>query len=129
MRVENNNTAEMMAVCHALYEATKEGLVQSGDYVLIQTDCLGAIHRLKGSHPSRSKQERECTNYLRQVRKNLNLGIELRHVKGHSSKKESRFVANNMCDIRAKEGMREARRLLQYAKDIENAKSASVHPA
>lgn len=129
MRVENNNTAEMMAVCHALYEAIKAGLVQQGDHVLIQTDCLGAIHRLRGSHPSKSRQEQLTSTYFKSLRKKLMLTIELRHVKGHSRKTESRFVANNMCDIRAKEGMREARRLLQYAKDIENAKQASVHPA
>lgn len=108
-RLESNIVAEMQAVVNALHIATRLTLVQSTDEVLIQTDCMAAIDAFNGTRKSLNGQEREAVQVLHRLRSQLCLSITFRHVKGHTGKKEARFVTNKLCDRRAKEAMRRAR--------------------
>lgn len=108
-RVEGNIAAEMQAVVNALYIAHRLQLVQAADEVLIQTDCMAAIDAFEGKRRNLPAQEWEAVRVLRRLRSDHSLRVVFRHVKGHTGKKEARFVANHLCDKRAKEAMRRAR--------------------
>lgn len=113
---QNPSHAEMMAIANSLHVAVKARLVQHGDDVLIQTDCTDAIaglqgHRLKYEtfSPEMGLVHQFVVNFAREH----NLTLEYRHVKGHSTRPEARFKANNHCDERAKGFMRTRRRQLR----------------
>jgi ribonuclease HI len=116
-QVENANVAEMHAVCNALHHALKVGLVVKMDSVLIQTDCLGAIHAFDGTRKPRLESELKAKEVLDRFRDKFALTIGFRHVKGHTSRPEARYVTNRLCDSRAKEGMRKARKQLRLNKE------------
>jgi len=107
--VLDNNTAEMMAVCNTLWHGIKNGLIQAGDEILIQTDCLSAIDRLGETKPATREQDKQVLEYFRKVTLDHNLKISWRHVKGHTNHADARFAANRKCDQRAKQHMRLAR--------------------
>lgn len=107
--VESNITAEMQAVANALHIAIQRKLVQHRDQVLIQTDCVAAIEAFTGKRVTLQDHEQDVVKYFKKLRKALSLSIEFRHVKGHTGKKEARFVTNHLCDKRAKEAMRNLR--------------------
>lgn len=105
--------AEMLAVCNVLYIAWAKQLVQARDHVLIQTDCQAAIQAFEGSRTVSNPDEKEAVRYLHTIRREKSLNVSFRHVKGHTNRPEARFVTNNLCDRRAKEGMRQARATLK----------------
>lgn len=105
--------AEMFAVCNALFIAVRRGLVQERDHVLIQTDCMAAIHAYDGTRRVTNPDEVEAVNYFHQFRKEQSFTVSFRHVKGHTRRTEARYVTNNLCDKRAKDGMRQARKKLK----------------
>lgn len=107
--VVNNVVAEMQAVCNALAEGIRAGLVQDSDALIVQTDCRPAIEAFTGQRRRLIEEERACVMAFRKFSTRLRLKWEFRHVKGHTSRKEARYVTNNLCDKRAKEAMREAR--------------------
>lgn len=110
-KVPSSHIAEMMALVNALDVAVKSNLVQKGDFVLLQTDCQSAINtfsRVPGQW-TMSKDERVVRDKLYGMKRDHNLTFGFRHVKGHTANKEARFVTNNLCDKRAKDGMRLAR--------------------
>lgn len=111
-KVESSHTAEMLAVCNSIHVALASGLVQPGDHLLVQTDCLAAIQAFENKREPKKPQEREALRFFRELRKEKDLGVSFRHVKGHTTRTEARYVTNNLCDQRAKEGMRRARRTL-----------------
>lgn len=108
--VEDTNAAEMMAICNSIWHGVDRKLIEAGDRVLVQTDSLAAIDRLKGQRvvTLTPQQERIIAYYQKAVRR-LELTVVLRHVKGHTGLPEARYVANRMCDKRAKDQMRAAR--------------------
>lgn len=112
-RVDGNIAAEMQAVVNALYIAHRLQLVQAADEVLIQTDCMAAIDAFEGKRKKLPSQEWEAVRVLRRLRSEYDLRIVFRHVKGHTGKKEARYVTNHLCDKRAKEAMRRARARVQ----------------
>lgn len=109
--VEDTNAAEMMAICNSIWHGVTDRLIERGDRLLIQTDSLAAIDRLHGHRvvTLTQQQERIIAYYEKAVRR-LELSVQFRHVKGHTLCQESRFVANRICDKRAKEQMRVARK-------------------
>lgn len=114
--VENNIAAEMMALLNALSHAIKIGLIQDGEGVLIQTDCTPAIAAFMDERKTVTQQEDGLIKWYKSFIHDHKLSIEFRHVKGHSGKKENRYVANNICDRRARENMRRARGQLHLRK-------------
>lgn len=109
--VEDTNAAEMMAVCNAIWHGITDQLIERGDRLLIQTDSLAAIDRLRGQRVvTFTNQQRRIVAYYEKTVRRMELNVQLRHVKGHTVHQEARFVANRMCDKRAKEQMRAARK-------------------
>lgn len=111
--VLNNIVAEMMAIANSLWHGLKEGLIAEGDEVLLQTDCIPAIEAFEGERKRLVSEERSVVNTLKDMQTRFSLQFEFRHVKGHSGRKEARFVTNKLCDKRAKQAMREARDLVR----------------
>ncbi len=109
--VLSSNHAEMMAICNALHDGVKHGLIQAGDEVLIQTDCLGAIDALRKSvmPPEGRHANKTIYHVYNGMLIQHRLTVRFKHVKGHTSRPEPRYAANRMCDKRAKEGMRAER--------------------
>lgn len=109
--VEDTNSAEMMAVCNAVWHALTERLVEHGDALLIQTDSLAAIDRLRNKRVvTMTDQQTRILAYFEKTVRRMNLNVQFRHVKGHTIHQEPRYIANRMCDKRAKEEMRAARK-------------------
>lgn len=111
-KVDRASAAEMIALVNALHLSVKEGLVQTGDYVLLQTDCLAAISALLSTRTRLSEDEKRAKRAFFELKKKVNFVFTLKHVKGHTNRPEARFVTNNLCDARAKKGMRLARQRL-----------------
>lgn len=106
------NSAEMMAICNSIWHGVGLGLIQRGDDLLIQTDSLASIDRLEAKREVKvTEQQQTIIAYFEKVTRRLGLGIEFRHVKAHTNLSAPRYVANRMCDLRAKKEMLEARRL------------------
>lgn len=108
--VDDVNAAEMMAVANSIWHGLNASLICKGDNLLIQSDSLGAIDRLRGRNVTITQQQLRVIGYYEKVVSRLELTVRFKHVKAHTSREEARFVANRMCDKRAKENLRAARR-------------------
>lgn len=107
-KILTSTLAELMAVANAVYEGVSHGLIQPNDILLIQIDCESAIFAFTGKRKS-SEAEHAVVRYIATLSISMNLVIEYRHVKGHSSRTEARFAANRKCDRSARKEMRKAR--------------------
>lgn len=110
--IDTSNAAEMAAMVNGLFFACKSGIALPGDHVLLQTDCTGAIAALESKRKELSKDERAAKATFFQIKKEYGVTVSFRHVKGHTNFEEARFVTNRLCDQRAKDGMRQARKRL-----------------
>lgn len=82
--------------------------------MLLQTDCQSAIDAFEGRRDqSMSSDERKARTELFRLKRETRFTIGFRHVKGHTSRTEARYVTNNLCDKRAKAGMRLARQRIE----------------
>ena len=114
------NTAEMMALANTLWHGISEQIILPGDTILFQTDSLGAIDRLQNiKRVATTEQQKTVQAYFEKTISRLDLAVQFRHVKGHTVLTDARYVANRMCDKRAREQMRAARK----AKVIEKARA------
>jgi ribonuclease HI len=112
--VASSLAAEMMAVCNALHAAIDMQLVKTGDIVLMQIDCVGAIKYLSGrTVPGEGTDEKRAHKFFRELTKQHRIGVLFRHVKAHTGGHDARHKANNHCDQRAKDGMRAMRKKLK----------------
>jgi len=121
--IQDANLAEMMAVCKAIHEGLKQQLIQPGDDILVQTDCMGAIDTFAKMQSFRwmNASYKTVMEVFRKLRNKHNLRITFRHVKGHTNIHEPRYAANRACDYRAKTAMRaERERVKQFNQDIGN---------
>lgn len=108
-KVCSSSAAEMIALVNALDLSLRFNLVQGGDHILFQTDCMAAIDAYKGKRMELNKSERAAKKLFYDMKRQHDLTYSFRHVKGHTNRTEARFVTNNLCDMRAKAGMRLAR--------------------
>lgn len=115
-RCANNIVAEMQASVNALYIGIKHKLVLEHDFVLIQTDCVQAIAAFERTR-IQSIAELQVTEAMEVLIREFALTREFRHVKGHSNRQDARYVANNLCDKRAKYHMRKLRNSIQREND------------
>lgn len=106
---------EMKAVINSLVKAIKMNAIQYGDDILIQLDNQGVIACIEGKCTPREDIV-PMLDKFKCIVKEHQLSISCRHVKGHSNRKDKRYIANKMCDLRAKEEMRKARKLLEKTK-------------
>lgn len=112
-RVDSSSAAEMIAIVNAVHISIKRGLVTQGDHILFQTDCQSAIDAfLNVRRKGLTEHERSARTKLFEIKRQTGFTFSFRHVKGHTDRPEARFVTNNLCDQRAKRGMRLARQKL-----------------
>lgn len=111
-RIKDSLEGEMKAVVNSLAAAVKTHVIEDGDTILIQLDNQGVIGCIEGKCRIR-KDMHPMLKELKCIAIKHNLTIECRHVKGHTNRKDNRYISNKMCDLRAKEEMRKARQLLE----------------
>lgn len=108
--VTNATAAEMQAVCNAIHQGMQKGLIQQGDDILVQSDCMGAIvvfqNALKDKHDDHMRQAHQA---LWGMAEKYQLGVVFKHVKGHTGTQDRRSKSNRHCDIAARQAMRAAR--------------------
>lgn len=107
--VENNNTAEMMAIVNTLWHGVNDLKILRGDTVLIQSDCTSAMSKLNGLQECITQQEKQVQKHYLDSITQFDIVVRFKHVRGHTVNPDSRSVANRMCDKRAKREMRLAR--------------------
>lgn len=110
-KICHNVCAEMKAVVNAVYIAIQEGILLDHDTVLIQSDCIPAIDALNFHRTNLNEEESNVVKYLNSLTLKHCLNLRFKHVKGHSNRKERRFVSNNICDEYAYKYLVEARKL------------------
>ena len=99
---------ELRAAVNSLAVSLNHKMIQNNDFVLIQLDNTSVVDLLNGKAAKRPDTI-EAMEKFHLLVKAYNLKIKARHVKGHSNKKDNRYVSNNCCDFRAKQGMRQRR--------------------
>lgn len=114
--VLNSTLAEAKAVCIALDAAVRAGLVVEGDEVLLQTDCVPAIDLLQQVGGPRGLEAKEVQDFFLNLQARVGIRTRLKHVRGHTKKKDARSVCNAHCDRRAKAGLQQARALHNQSK-------------
>lgn len=116
--VPSSVIAEMMAVVNALHQGLKVGLVMKGDDVLMQTDCMGAINFLSRMVRGLPPDHMPIAQAWYDLRTKNDIRVMFKHVKAHTGLTEARYIANKMCDKRAKKGMRLARAEARRVADV-----------
>ncbi|WP_286869477.1 RNase H family protein [Sphingobium sp.] len=112
--VDTSSAAELLALVNGLFFGKMRGVLDAGDHVLLQTDCQRAIDVLSSNiKVGLTRDERAGKKRFYELTREYACTVSFRHVKGHTNKTEARYVTNNLCDKRAKEGMRLARRRLR----------------
>ena len=139
-KTNDSNMGEIRAVIYSLATAINQGHIQFGDTILIQADNTTTLqtlgkwakpitqHKIKNGTLVFEKTEKvpfcdrpevvAAVTTFDKLKEVYSLSIEFRHVKGHSSSKNMRNVSNNLCDMRAKKALREARDLFKRQQQI-----------
>lgn len=125
-RLKNPNEAEFIGIVISLWVAIKMNLVQSGDDVLIQNDCTGALGIATGQRDVPMGNCEVAFMHLKRLIHRYNLVVSYRHVKSHSKTLiGARYTTVQLCDQRAKAAMRRRRAVFQtgqkIAEQIENS--------
>jgi ribonuclease HI len=116
--------AEMKGIINSIIAAGRKSLLQKGDKLIMQCDCIAAIERLNGYRAPKNDREAELFRVYEGAVLKLGIEVEFRHVKGHYASTDGRYAANRACDRKAKEHMRHARgrSKLNAIKEVVNAK-------
>jgi ribonuclease HI len=117
-KVSGSIAAEMIAIVNAIDVAVKRELLQKGDHALLQTDCQGAIDAFIGLRKRLTQHEKGAKEIFFELKRGAGFTFSFRHVKGHTSNTEARFVTNNLCDKRARKAMQLARRMLGETENV-----------
>src|SRR3546814_6462098 len=79
----------------------------------VQTCALPILLALESKRKELSKDERSARKQFYALKEKHGVTVSFRHVKGHTKREEARYVTNNLCDQRAKVGMRLARKRIK----------------
>ncbi len=109
---ESSVIAEMMALVNGVYIGLRQGLIMEGDRLCLQTDCIPAIQKLKGSALPSSSGDVIVVKHFKKMLEKFHLQPFFKHVKGHSCIKDGRSHVNRRCDERARHHMQRMRRTL-----------------
>lgn len=104
----NNVTAECGAIVNGVWSALKANHIQYGDRLIIQTDCMAAIHHLTNCYPESALANAKRRAHVQQIIElYATLGAllevnglthEFRHVRGHTNAQNSRSFVQGQCD-------------------------------
>lgn len=106
-RITNSCVAEMKAVVNALWLVRRDSIIMPGDMVLVNTDSMYAIDALSGRRYLTQEEEHVRKEYDKVCN---SMYVELRHIRGHSTRDEKRFRAHATADELAREQMRRQRK-------------------
>lgn len=112
-RMKSSNEAEVCAIVNGIHHAIKTKHLFAGDSLVINTDCQAAIQLLNRSRDFATKREQLALQTYTLLVKNYRLKVYLKHVKGHTGRRDNRSLSNKYCDATAKENMKLARKALQ----------------
>lgn len=103
--------AELCALVNAVHKAVVMTHAPPGSLLVLQTDCMSAIHLLTGrrKEASISLVEKAAWRKFRELVEANDLDWRLKHVRGHQGGKNARSWVNEKCDSLAKAAMRRAR--------------------
>jgi ribonuclease HI len=125
----NSTIAEMFAVVNAMHCGITDFMIDNGDKVVIQTDCMAAIERFQNAYSAEdlAKKDKKSASRIQCAQAYARLAImvskkqltvEWRHVRGHTGNADSRFIVQDKCDRKAKYHMScQHRRWDQEGKD------------
>lgn len=131
----DSGVAEAMAVVNGIVVAAQRGLIEPGDRIVVQTDNNSVMSVLRGEarryirRADRDKTEISSAQLHDEVlRRNeeidevaatyahlvrvLRVSVVWKHCKGHRGLEDRRAAVNTNCDERARDRMREARRVM-----------------
>lgn len=121
--------AELRAIGNALAAADQLGVLHGGPIVVMQSDCLGALGRVLGSHPDfrqvnnkknkhrrdrrivslePRERDRPVTDFIAHLVGTRGCQLFLKHVKGHLEGASGRHNMNELADKCATSGRLEA---------------------
>ena len=100
--------AETMCIGNAIATLLSQELPNQVNYIIINTDCLNAIHSITMGGGKVYGKVRKLKNKIKRVSKANKL--EFRHVKAHNGTPDARSWVNDWCDKEAKKYMRKARK-------------------
>lgn len=103
-----SNDAEMKCIANALHSLLCRERLPKAEILVINTDCTGAIHRIKSNRDNISTIINRYINQIKEVTGITELRIK--HVKAHVKISDSRSYVNDWCDKQAKYHMRRERR-------------------
>jgi ribonuclease HI len=128
-----STTAEVCALANAMHRALGWRLILPGDVVMLQSDSLAALERIRRTLPAsfdnpakgglpvgQSRKARgaavaqAAADRIKALAEGANLTLVTRHVRGHQ-KGGGRQWVNGACDQIAKAGMRKARDAMREA--------------
>lgn len=111
----DSSDAEMRCIINALHVVSQiPDLNKPGNFVIINTDSMNAIHVLTGNKSAKRRyglNKKEYINLIyaefQKVCKRLarDITLDLRHVKSHTGLGDRRSYVNEWCDKTAKEEM------------------------
>lgn len=123
----DSSEIESKAMCNGLYHGIKEGLINRGDVVLMQTDCDAALRLLQCKRAPRDS-EFDILDWITDTTMKNDITLRFRHVKGHTNKTDSRSKAQDHCDKLAKQYMISERKRLHRASEERIQVAVKVKP-
>jgi ribonuclease HI len=140
--------AEISALANALYRAVHWQLIEPGDVVMLQSDSLNSLTRIRGhigaanngargglavGLPAKrarplSTQAAAAVEVIRKLVADARLSLVVRHVKGHTGEGKGRSWVNAACDRTAKQHMKARRREILAAQSAAPAEMESAAP-
>lgn len=131
-KTRDTNIAEAMAAVNSLAIAIKKNIVNSDDFIILNTDNNNVMEILQGKAKRKTSRRiarrknrpiaqlreeavtsNEMIKRISEIYKALiteqSLQVKWNHVKGHCGKKDKRTAINHGCDQRAKREMKKAR--------------------
>jgi ribonuclease HI len=106
--------AEIKSIVNAIHMVLKQG--NNIDWIIINTDCLNAIHLFRNDHKEIQKFGlirfnpffKRIKGLIKRYESKIGrkIKVEFRHVKAHTTTATAKSWVNDWCDQKAKEGAR-----------------------
>lgn len=122
---KDSYNGELKAVVCSLHIAIKRGFVCTGDTVLVQLDNINVVNILNRDFTPTREDIIPLWDAVLSMVNSYQLKLQSRHVKGHTTRTESRYKSNACCDDRAREAMIKARKQANRNKHSKKKKEST----
>lgn len=109
-KVRTSDQAEMMAIVNAIHAAVCNGIAETADSILVQTDSQNAIAYFEQRTKRIAKDSAPIVDAYKTLVAAHALKVEFRHVRGHTKDGAQRSIAQRHSDMRARKAMKLARK-------------------